>query len=110
MLVDQNTYLLSDLMARRKLLVPGIICGTIWGRFTVMQRFFRAWGPLHAFASNADWSIGQATSFMIGQRDVTGFGFTKPFLCREHYFKCHCLNVLNVVTKNTFIGNNIAPL
>ena len=72
--------------------------------------FPRASGRLHAFASNVNWSIGQATSFTIGQRDFTGFGFIKLFLCREHYFKCQCLNVLNYVTKNTFIGNYTAPL
>ena len=90
-IVSRSEHLLSDLkMARRKFLVPGSFAIQFGDD---LQRFFRALGRLHAFASNVDWSIGQANSFMIGQRDVTGFGFTKPFLCREHYFKCQCLNV-----------------
>ena len=43
---------------------------------TRSRRFSRASGRLHAFASSVDWLIGLATSFMVGQRDVIGFGFT----------------------------------
>ena len=73
-------------------LVLGIICGTIWddlqsgdhlGACTSgLHRLSRTLGRLNALASSVDWLTGLSTSFMIGQGDVIGFGFTtynRPF-------------------------------
>ena len=47
-----------------------------------LHRLSRTLGRQNALASSVDWLTGLSTSFMIGQGDVIGFGFTtynRPF-------------------------------
>ena len=43
---------------------------------THSHTFSRALCRLHVFASSFDWFIGLSVSFVIGQKDNFGFGFT----------------------------------
>ena len=43
---------------------------------TCSRTFSRALWRLHVFASSFDWFTGLSVSFVIGQSDYFGFGFT----------------------------------